>query len=274
MKIKLTFLGIAFLSYTPMLFANQSLAQKNTLAKLLGYLASTKIIYLFDKYVQNVIQQQMHKMIPYGNELASSEYQVLGQEIQTKVGIPKNYQVPIKILSPQYPMLKYVGAITETDGIYLNKEKFDQAKFSNKRCLLFHEAIHKKYNDLSFGQILELLVFSSSTISTYALLKKMDKIYSKPWYVRWGIILLAGTIVNAFSSIKYQKFIERRADIEGCYASACHVCVKDLALRRKELFEEEYNPLKNNGYLFYEELIKIAQELEQEAKLCEYHKNN
>jgi len=273
MNIKLSFLGIILLTYASV-FSNQSLAQKNTLAKLFGYLASTKVIYLFDKYIQNILQQQLHKIIPYGNELASSEYQILGQEAQTEIGIPKEYQVPIKILSPQNPIIKYVGAMAETDGIYINKKKLDKAKYGIKRSLFFHEAVHKKYNDLSFDQILELLVFFSSTTCTYALLKKIDKIYSKPWYVRWGVILLVGMIANHLSSSKFHKFIERRADIEGFYASGCHVCVKDMALRRKKLFEEQNHPFKNNGYLFYDELEKIAQELEKEAKICEYHKNN
>jgi len=274
MNIKLSFLATTFLMIAQPIFSHQSLAQKSTLAKLFGYLASTKAIYFFDKHIQNAFQQQMRKVIPCGNELASAEYQTLGEEIQTKVGIPKEHQVPIKILSPQHPLIKYAGAIAETDGIYINKEKLDQAQFSLKRGLLFHEAIHKKYNDLSFGQILELLVFASSTISTYALLKQIDRIYSKPWYVRWGIISLVGSIASIIADLKFQKFIERRADVEGSYSCACYICVRDMALRRKQIFEEQYNPLKYNGYLFCDELEKIAQELEQEAKVCEYHKNN
>lgn len=146
--------------------------------------------------------------------------------------------------------------------------------FALQLKLLFHEAIHKKYNDLSFYEILSTLSFLTSASCTYALLKQIHTIYSKPWYVRWGITFLSGQIAIFLTCLKFQKFTERRADIEGCYASGCYICVRNLALARKRLFEEEYNPLKNNGYLFYDELEKIAQELEQEAKICEYHKNN
>jgi len=266
-------LGLIFLIGTSTLFSNQSLSEKNTVAKCLGYLASTKAMYLFDKYIQNAIQQQLHKITPFGNELASAEHQLLGKEAQTAVGVPAEYQVAIKKLSRQHPLIKYIGAITETDGIYINEEQFNQLTYEAIRVLLFHEAVHKKYNDLSSFTILRSGAFFSSIICIYSLLKRIDKFSSQAWLTQCGITYGLSLIPSYFMLSKFQKFIERRADIEGAYASGCHVCVKQLALSRKWLFEEVYNPIKYNGYLGYDELEKIVQELEQQSKLCDHHKN-
>ncbi|OGB86198.1 hypothetical protein A3J41_00410 [candidate division TM6 bacterium RIFCSPHIGHO2_12_FULL_38_8] len=65
--------------------------------------------------------------------------------------------------------------------------------------------------------------------------------------------------------------MERRADVEGHYATQCSSCVREHAQNRKRLFEEENNPLKNQGYLWANDLEKIAQDLGD--KKCAYHRS-
>ena len=86
-------------------------------------------------------------------------------------------------------------------------------------------------------------------------------------------VIAAGLGTSSFISTKYDRFRERRADIEGHYATQCFRCVEESSAHRKQSFEQENNPLKNNGYLWTTDLEKIAQDLKTDNKLCIFHKN-
>ena len=160
---------------------------------------------------------------------ASSEFQKMGAEAQDAVGIPKERQVPINEKS-----LENADGQAEYDKICMNKENFLKkivSCYGYKRCLLHHEAIHIKYNDrASMMPAAKLDALTGSS-----LLKKQSH------------------------------YCERRADIEGCYATECSACVQDYADIANK------TSLKDKGYLSIEELEAISRDLKQQNKLCPYH---
>ena len=94
---------------------------------------------------------------------------------------------------------------------------------------------------------------------------------------RFRLLHCLGVVISSLgasflASKSYHHFMERRADIEGHYATQCATCVTESAERRARLFEEENSHFKDNGYLWADDLFKIANDLKD--KKCAYHKND
>lgn len=205
----------------------------------------------------------------FGDIVASDQYQVLGKEAQCAVGILENSQLPIKKIPVTSIYASLVGALAQPDAIYINEEKLNDRPYGARRCALLHEAIHTKYHDMATHDVLWDLGWLISSVGTYKLLRWKYPQQSK---ILLGTSATIGNFVAlSIISLKHKYYLERRADIEGHYASQCSACVQETADYRRKIFEQEHNPLRNQGYLWANDLEKIAQELEQEHKLCSYH---
>lgn len=207
-----------------------------------------------------------------GNIEASIEYQLLGKDVQSAIGLSPSKQLPIKKIPTTSPLYTLVGALAQPDAIYVNEEKLNERPYGARRCALLHEAIHARYNDMATHDILSDLGWIVSSFVTY---KSLRWIYPQQRKVVLGLVAVGGNYALAFLlGMQHKYYIERRADIEGHYASECFICVQEAAEQRRISFEEQNNPLRYQGYLWAAELTTIAQELEQQHKICDYHRSS
>lgn len=250
--------------------ANGPLNNQTLFDKIAGSIGQSKQLYLFEKHIMSKIIAPTIKV--FGDEMASEEYQNLGEEAQHALRIHQERHVPIKKLDPNSPLAKFVGGLAFPETIYVNEEKLNQATYGYRRHALFHEAVHKKYNDMSADTLVELGVMIASSIGALFLIKAAKPKLSK---VKHGIgIFSIAVLASMIASNRFHYYFERRADIEGIYAAQCSVCAQESATRRRESFEVEKNPLRNGGYLWAKDMEKIAQDLKQQDKICSYHEKS
>jgi len=267
--VKATLLGLT-LVLAGTTHGHTSLNQPSLAGKTLGWLALSKPVKLFDRYIQSFIETKIFTAL-FGDEAAALLYQELGSEAQNLVGVPSQDQLKIKRIDPKSPMIEIAGAVTTANAIYVNEVKLDQRTYGDQRSALAHEAIHRKYCDSSMDNILEWTTMLLSGFATHKLIQAL-----KPhgrFKVVHGITVVASAILcSSLTNKKFHNFMERRADIEGHYATGCSVCVHESALHRKELAKQNNLLLKlQPGYLNGEELEIIAQDLAEQNKLCAYH---
>jgi hypothetical protein len=109
----------------------------------------------------------------------------------------------------------------------------------------------------------------ASSIGAHFLLKHLNPKLSK---IKHGIGILGIAFASGIiATVLFHHYIERRADTEGLYATQCSICAHESAARRHASFAEEKNPLRYNGYLWANDMEKIANELKAENKICAYH---
>jgi hypothetical protein len=266
MFFKLLQKAIFIISFTgSCIIAHEPLNKQTWLTGIIGAIGQSTIIHLCSEHIQTRIDKVTSSQIMnLGDEPASQKYQELGSQAQFAVGIPLERHAPIKKINPASPVAYMFGALAESDAIYVNEEKFDKATYGSVRCALCHEAVHVKYHDKVADGILEIVALIGATIGAFLILKTYDIVR-----LRKTLSFIIGLGISSCASLQYHQFMERRADIEGHYATQCSTCVYEHAQRRKQLFEEENNPLKDHGYLWAADLEKIAQELGD--KKCAYH---
>lgn len=68
---------------------------------------------------------------------------------------------------------------------------------------------------------------------------------------------------------KQQQLMEKKADIIGYYASECFFCVREKAYLIKGELKNWFSGYL--GYLQFDQVEKIAEELKQQNKICAYH---
>lgn len=259
-------LGLFILAMSS-LQASDGSDQQTWLAKIMGVIGKSSFMHVYSTKIQVKIDKATtHSLLNFGDEPASQKYQDLGREAQFAVGIPEHRHVPIKKINPESPMASLVGAVAESDAIYVNEEKMDKVLYGSVRSTFFHEAVHVKYHDKAMDQAIESFGLLSATVGTYAVLKLLN-------IASWNknISLIVGFALVSYTGNKYHHFMERRADIEGHHATQCSCCVREHAQRRKQLFEVECCALKDNGYLWSADLERIAQNLGD--KKCLNHAN-
>ncbi len=269
MNFKKNFLVLFLFVFTLNVCAAESLYKPNLFSRALGYVSQSRPICLFDKHIMSNIFP-----IKFGNESASQQYIDLGKEAQDSVGIPQERQVPIKSFFKNMPFFgQFAGAVAEPDAICVNEEKLNQQTYGARRFAMFHEAVHEKYNDLSVDAIVELVAMIVFMVGAHKLIKAIKpKGRFKALHVI--AVIAAGFVGGSICSSYYHKFFERRADTQGIWAAACHKCAQEVADRRRVSFEQEKNPLRYKGYLWANDFEQIAQELQNQGKLCSHHKNN
>lgn len=272
MNIKTTLLLFSLLAPMNQLNASEpsNLNKKNFFDSAIAWLGQSQFIQFVEKYYSLPIAQKMHKDMNIGTEPASEKYQQLSKEAQDSLQIPQEQQLPIIKINPTYILAPLVGALAEPDAIYVNQEKLDECSYGIQRMGLFHEAVHTKYHDISVDSFLEVLGLVSGIVGSYLLMSKIKPI-NKFSFLRAGAAIIAGLISSTATSLTFHHYIERRADINGLYASACSQCVHEMAIRRTKSFEQDKSPLRYNGYLWANDIEKIAQDLAHQNKLCKYH---
>ncbi len=251
--------------------AQEPLRNKTRIDKTLDYIAQSTPIYVFGTYIQSKLERITNNAMMVGNEPAAVEYQEMGKEAQDALGIPQDMQVPIKKIAPTSPIAQIVGALAQQDAIYVSEVKLNNRSYGARRCALFHEAVHKKYADSASHAVVELGAYGSCSLAAYTLIKLLaPKGVSKLVY---GGAFVGSLVVASLIDKAYGHYYERRADIEGHYATQCFSCVQEHADCRRQLFDVENNSLKNNGYLGAGDLEKIAQALKMQGKVCKYHRD-
>lgn len=227
---------------------------------------------LFDRVIGSIAQSQVMNNFtawlaskgPSQAPLAPLELQQLGAEAQAAVGIPAERQLPIR----QDLHEKYKGsdAYTTADAIYVTAKVLDEkTSYGYKRCVLYHEAIHAKYNDSAILIPIIGIPLATNTLAALLLFKKMHP--QGTWKALYPLVALIGAFSGMLISGEFEPYHERRADIEGCYATQCSACVYETA----QPCSDDY--ISSEGYLSKKELIQIAHDLEQQGKLCDYHRN-
>lgn len=259
-----------------MLFAmtlnGQGSVNKRTIVdRVMGFFGQLHLIHRYDSTIQLAMNKELsHKLMQYGDEPASEVYQAMGKEAQDALGIPLDHQVPVKKLNPSSPIAPLAAAIAEPDAIYVNEEALQQRGYGAQRSVLFHEAVHRKYHDNSVDGIIELLTLTTAGIATHKLIKAIKPVGRFNFFHALGVIVGSFTAAS-LTSAAFHRHMERRADIEGHYATQCSLCVQESAVKRKQSFENQNHPLRNAGYLSAEELESIASDLKEQNKVCAFH---
>ncbi len=249
--------------------SERPLNETGVFAKALGLLGTSRLAHEYSRRVLVARSPEFKAANGLSDNLASSKYQELGKEAQDAVGILLERQLPIKTIDSKSPVAGFISALAEPDGIYVNEARVDSLAYGRKRTTVFHEAVHTKYNDMATKQ----LVGASAGVLSAMAVHKTIKAFKAPGRFKLlhaTSVGIVGFSASAAAGFKYSFFIERRADIEGHYASACTNCVQDSAARMREL-QQEKNPLLGNGYLSDSELDSIARDLKNQQ--CSYHKD-
>lgn len=260
---------LSLLAFSQTVLSNP-LDEKTLLHKLMGAIAQTAPVRLFNKHIATKVSHYKQLALKYGDEDAAAGYQDLSKEAQSALGIPEEHHIPTKKFDPECIMAKFAGAVAEPDAIYVNEEKLDQREYGDQRTALFHEAVHTKYNDMSMDLLLEFTALCTASYGAHRGIKSTKT--PGRFKILHGIaVMLTGLVAADATSTQFGKFIERRADIEGHYATQCSTCVQESADHRRQIFEHDDNLLKNNGYLWAQDLESIAQALDQQQQKCDYH---
>jgi len=250
----------------------ESLNQKSLWSKAISSIAQSYPMYWIEKKIGEKFYGKMMELSGLDNGPATPYYQALGKEALSAVGIPEEYHVPIKKMSPTNPLAQIVAGFTVPSAIYVNEKKLNEQSYGVQRCAVYHEAIHKKYNDISFDNIVEWPILLGAGYATHKLLQ-IIKPRITPDIIHGIIVVASALTIVTKTGQEYHLYIEQRADIEGCYATQCAACVQEAATHRHKRFEEENHPFKNNGYLQADEMEIIARDLRKENKICAYHEN-
>jgi len=258
---------------------NQTLNQKGMIGKALAIIATSSAMHRYNQFFA--------KIIPLQGVPASEAVQALGKEAQAAVGIPADRQVPI-----QYVSELDASATADTNAIIIGNEfTHDKTVYGVKRCNMFHEAVHIKYHDDEFNGVLLSCSFLGAPLATKMLVNLQGKL--KLLYLP---VLLAGYYVGRATQGQFENYRERRADIEGHYATQCHKCVAEKAKDIRDTYvlanniitrldhNTNLNEAQGNGlafakgwiedkkrYLSIEENETIAAELKRDNKVCAFH---
>lgn len=270
--------------------AEEALNKKTLFDRILGSIAQSRPMNKLNLFLASHIELQ--------GPPARPEFQKMGADAQTAVGIPVKRQVPVR----QFKDMEEGDACTEYEAIYLDEDTFNSTEnpYGFKRCTIYHEAVHVKYNDYRSDRLIKIAglmsgLFLTKILNPQGALKILYPISSSTGY-----------FVGKLLAQKYLRYCERRADIEGHYATQCAACVQESAdhLRkeltslheqlamfrdnkdiqnadgelitpfdREALINEGQNCINefNKRYLSPDELDKIALDLKQQNKLCAFH---
>jgi hypothetical protein len=260
----------------------QLLNQKGIIGNMLAFIATSKAMHCYNQFCA--------KIIPLQGTPAPEAVQVLGKEAQIAVGIPADRHVPIQYI----PELN-CSAVAGVNAIIIGNEFInDETAYGVKRCNMFHEAVHIKYHDDMFNGILFPCSLLGAPLATKMLVKPEGKL--KLLYLP---ALVIGHYAGRAIQGKFENYRERRADIEGHYATQCYKCVTektedirgtyelahDIIIRldhKTDLNEAQVHGLayaKNwieskKQYLSIEENETIAAELKRDNKVCLFHEQS
>lgn len=260
----------------------QVLNQKGIMGSILSAIATSDLMHRYNQFFA--------KAFPLEGVCASQEVQTLAKEAQTALGIPADRQVPI-----QYVADLDASAIARPNAIFVGRELVnDKVVYGIKRCNMFHEAVHIKYHDYTFNSVFYFGSLLGVPLANKLLINPQGKL--KLVYLP---MLVAGHYLGRAMQRKFEKYRERRADIEGHYATQCHQCVTEKAEDIRKTYElahdvisycdqlADLNEGQINGlawakgwiedkkpYLSVEENQIIADELKRDNKICAFHEQS
>ena len=257
-----------------------STAEKNFLDKALVKFAQSSWVTNFNQILAASYKQDESEL-----QEALEELQKLGKEAQEAVGVPPNRIVSIKAK----PMMDGAFAIAGSDSITINSQNSEP--YSVQRCNLYHEAVHIKYNDHAAIGVVNLASTAVGLVGGCTVTKLFKP--AGGFKLLYPVAALFGAFASKIISDKYyRRYVERRADSEGHYATGCHVCVHDKAedmhkaieiaksiLTQNEQYQKEAVDFARNhieskrSYLSREENEEIASELRKQIKVCVYHES-
>ena len=262
--------------------ASESLNQKTWFSQAIDSIGQSSFMHSCSKCVQGDPERTFPNMPLITAGPASEQYQTLGKEAQQAL----QQHVPIIKMSKNYPLFEYRLATANSDAIYVNEEKLAKISYGAQRSIFMHEATHLKYHDMLTNTMFSLASLIGGTFGTSKILKSLNMRAG-----RKTASFVVGMIAACQCFQKYASFYERRADIQGHYATQCSRCVQDAmqfnknncidfvkTTQSKELSETEMLALlpdvdqqraSSGGYLTQAELAKIAQDLGD--KKCTYH---
>lgn len=171
-------------------------------------------------------------------QFANPLFQQLGKEAQDSFGIPPALQSPIR-LTPH----SFFDACTTHEGIFINPTRMPSYPIGAIRFILFHEAVHKRYDD---------------SLALSALMAQ----WRHPYIIE---------------QIKIRK--ENRADILAAAGCGCEICLLETATIRQDIalryaYAAQSTPLvapaiTPQGYLSYWGLVHLAHC--SAGKRCRWH---
>lgn len=265
--------------------ASEPLNQKTWFSQAMDSVGQSSFMHAFSKYTQGDPELNFPGMPLLTAGPASEQYQTLAREAQQAAGITVQQHVPIIKMSKDYPGFKDKAASANSGAIYVNEENLAKMPYGAKRSVFMHEATHLKYHDNLTNTILSLATFCGATVITHTALKAL-KIAA--WRKKASFAIGIAAACKSFK--KYSQFAERRADIQGHYATQCSSCVND-AMQSSKNFYIDYIKIKqpniteaempnsihdfdqqrasSRGYVTQAELQQIVQDLGD--KKCSYH---
>lgn len=262
---------------------SQTLNQKGFIGRMLATMATSNMASKYNQFLST--------RMPLRGVPAPDDIQQLWQEAQAALGIPADRQVPIYYDAS----LVDVYAAAAANQIRVGDGAYDSSiSYGVRRCNMFHEATHVKYNDHSSKSIL----WYGGQLGTFLSLNRLIRPQGKLGLLLSIPSVVVGSYVGRAMQYPYEAYYERRADIEGHYATQCHRCVTEKALEIKDVrnyihdaisileaktdrTEEQDNALKiskkwlkdKERYLSAEENDIIAADLKRGNKVCAFHKN-
>lgn len=178
--------------------------------------------------------------------LASKEIQQLGHQAQDDVGIPKERQAAIRVFSREAIFIaSFKNIYLSSDqiaGYHNNFSHFDFTQYGAFNSALHHEAVHIKYNDPTTGYLVHAIDRYLHTLTYHLAVQSLIRFAThtpgrfaiKPHTIGGLIALLLAEAHRVFRE-QFHIHVERRADIEGTYATSCATCAYQGAQVRQQI---------------------------------------
>jgi len=266
MKRTLFFLGAFALSFSGLQADELFLGKKNIFNKAMDSFGQSRVI----QWCEKKLSSDAFVKVFFGAEPASPLFQEMGKDAQITLGISEDCHVPIYKMTLNLELFKEVGAFALPGFIIVNENRLNRASYGAQRAALFHEAVHIKYADSTASEFFVTFFLALGVAGSNKIIRDYN-LFQTSLLARVATPFAVGMTSLILSGKFYGHYRERRADIEGCYATQCYVCVKEHAEHRRKIFEQEKNSLRHNGYLWAEDLLVIADELKRENRVCIYH---
>ena len=218
--------------------------QKDWLDKMLGCFAQSGLVDCYNQYLARIEQKCLDRESQKNNvQDACEKLKELGRKAQIAVGVPQERIVPIKqtALERMYACVVPGFIIVNSDN-----ELTDDAS----RCLLHHEAVHTKYHDAAIRLLITSFIIFTSSVSSFGVTIAEHRRDSDDWLplAYACAVFFSGLAASYFVDTTYTKYFQRRADIEGYYATECFRCVSGLLeCRREELLQHARSILNSKA---------------------------
>jgi hypothetical protein len=317
-KKMLVVIVVVFFSVTVTICSHDPLDNKGFFGRLLASCAQSDIIEHYNNFLERL---DLGGVVT--ESLASPEMQLRAQKAQEAVGVEKKRWVVVRNVPGLVEGLgkdREVLASAVPKAILLDEQHINEkylsseakeynndkviSKYGVLNVCLHHEAVHIKYNDFACACLIRLTEVLGSSLLVKLVINPRSALGKGLLYP----LAMCYALVAGFCMRRYIGYAERRADIEGYYATQCHQCVSEATARARSKalsnqekivmlqgqiaaldhsvpsYQEDYQKFVNDmqlvqadikdraRYLSVEEAECIAARLRQEDKLCDVHR--